>query len=305
MGTRPDPKSHTWTAGAIGDILTTSSKMLKCKANSDIFNVVVPEGLLCYFSRYYAALLRGNFAEAGQDSVTFELTAPQAKSFITWLYSGRFAEDLDYPTLFQLYIFADKTDVPALRADIMTHIHKRSHKKGMPPYGDAAEAFAVLSKSSGLVRWMVDRFAHHSGTFDLYSEFDNHIRSACNNTYEYTCRNTGCSVAADPCCNVLYTLGCEGTNCGHRANIVKRGQACSYHEHESPEAWKGKFSALIPIEVKDANYVACAGDDFQQSVDLTYLKGTTAIDRVPKERFAKYYHSWSSDPMTWTSYRNP
>lgn len=33
---------------------------------------------------------------------------------------------------------------------------------------------------------------------------------------------------------------------------------------------------------------ACAGDDFQQSVDLAYLKGTTAADPLPEKRFARF-----------------
>lgn len=161
MGTQSDPQSHTWTAEAVGNIITTSTKMLTCRAEGD-FNMPIPEDLLCHFSRYYTALLRGNFSEAGQQNVTLELDASQAKWFVTWLYSGRFPEDLDYPNLFQLYIFADKTDIPALRKDIMTHIHKRSHRSGSPTIKDAVETFDILPKSSGLVRWIVDRFATHS-----------------------------------------------------------------------------------------------------------------------------------------------
>ncbi|KAH0369992.1 hypothetical protein KCU89_g18552, partial [Aureobasidium melanogenum] len=78
MGSRSDPPSYTWTAEAVGNIITTNSKMLKCAAGGE-FNILIPEDLLCYFSRYYTALLRGNFSEAGQDNVTLELDASQAK----------------------------------------------------------------------------------------------------------------------------------------------------------------------------------------------------------------------------------
>ncbi|CAD0100362.1 unnamed protein product [Aureobasidium mustum] len=164
MGTRTDPSSHTWTAEAVGNIITTNSKMLKCTANGD-FNALIPEDLLCYFSRYYTALLRGNFSEAGQDNVTIELDASQAKAFVTWLYTGSLAKDLEYPLLVKLYIFADKTDIPALRKDIMSHIHKHSKIKGNPRLKHVANAFAILSKSSGLVRWMVDRYVYHWTTY--------------------------------------------------------------------------------------------------------------------------------------------
>ncbi|KAH0007171.1 hypothetical protein KCU78_g11908, partial [Aureobasidium melanogenum] len=272
MGTRSDPSSHTWTAEAVGNIITTKPKMLKCAASGD-FNVLIPEDLLCYFSRYYTALLRGSFSEAGQDNVTLELDGSHAKWFVTWLYSGRFPDDLDYPTLFQLYIFADKTDIPAMRKDIMTHIHKRSHRKGNPPVEDAIEAFDKLPKSSGLVRWVLDRFANHSPVSAMNDnpEFYNHVRSASDKTYEYVCRKTSCGVVSDPCCNfIIDSLGCE-SDCHHPKDWIKRSQACAYHEHESPEEWK-----------------TCAGDDFQQSVDLAYLRGTTATDPVDRLRFASF-----------------
>ena len=239
-----DPSSHTWTAEAVGNIITTNSNMLKCTVKGD-FEVLIPEDLLCYFSRYFAAMLRGNFAEAGQDNVTLELDASQAKWFVTWLYSGQLPVDLDYPTLFQLYIFADKTENTALRRGIMSHIHKRSHLRDNPPIEDAIKAFDVLPKSSGLVRWIVDRFANHGGYSSLQetSEFYNHIKGAHDSVVEFLCRMTNCVVHADPCCIVTGTLGCEGV-CHHRKDKVKRGQACAYHEHESPEEWKSEFQIL-------------------------------------------------------------
>ncbi|KAH0337375.1 hypothetical protein KCU81_g8111, partial [Aureobasidium melanogenum] len=285
MGTRSDPQSHTWTVEAVGNIITSNSKMLKCKASGD-FNILIPEDLLCYFSRYYDALLRGNFSEAGQDNVTLELDAMQAKWFVTWLYSGRFPEDLDYLTLFQLYIFADKADIPAMRKDIMTHIHKRSHRRTGPSVEDAFEAFDVLPKSSGLVRWILDRVTHH----DVYlmgadhPEFYTHLDRAMDNIYHNLCRKTSCVVLSDPCCNVIDDLACQN-ECGHSKDMVKKGQACAYHEHSSPEEWK-----------------TCAGDDFEQSVDLIYLKGKTATDAVPQLRFAKFD---ASNSMVYTLSRRP
>ncbi|KAH0362978.1 hypothetical protein KCU65_g7752, partial [Aureobasidium melanogenum] len=272
MGTRSDPQSHTWTAEAVGNIITTNPKMLTCKASGD-FNVLIPEDLLCYFSRYYAALLRGNFSEAGQDNVTLELDATQAKWFVTWLYSGRFPDDLDYHTLFQLYIFADKTDIPAMRKDIMTHIHKRSHRRSKVSSEDAVKVFDVLPKSSGLVRWILDRVSHHEGfsTSADHPELNKYLCSALENSYSYTCRKTYCTAHTDPCCNVVDDLQCQN-ECGHLRDMIKKGQACAYHEHSCPEEWK-----------------TCAGDDFQGSVDLTYLRGTTAIDPIPEQRFAVFH----------------
>lgn len=60
MGTRVDPQSNTWTAEGLSTLLFAPSKRITCKCKDD-FTVVIPESLLCYFSRYYNALLRGHF----------------------------------------------------------------------------------------------------------------------------------------------------------------------------------------------------------------------------------------------------
>ncbi|KEQ86726.1 hypothetical protein M438DRAFT_251390, partial [Aureobasidium pullulans EXF-150] len=130
-------------------------KMLDCRARGD-FHAVIHRDLLCHFSTYYTALLKGGFAEAGTDNVTFELDRPQARMLITWLYSGSITEDARYHDIFDLYLFADMTDIRALRKSIMDHLHKHSHEKGNPRLKHVAKVLAVLSKSSGLVRWMVD-----------------------------------------------------------------------------------------------------------------------------------------------------
>jgi hypothetical protein len=93
MNNPPDPQSHTWTAEALTTLLTTPTKRLLCTC-IDNFTIHIPESLLCYFSRYYAALLHGSFVEAGSNAITLELNAEQAKTFVTWMYSGRFAESL-------------------------------------------------------------------------------------------------------------------------------------------------------------------------------------------------------------------
>jgi hypothetical protein len=243
MSNSPNPQSHTWTAEALSTLLTIPTKRLTCKC-VDNFTILIPESLLCYFlSRYYAALLRGSFAEAGSNTITLELNVAQAKAFVTWMYSGRFGESFDYNMLFELYVFADKVDVPAMKKGIMTFIHKQSHRRGSPEIEDAVKAFRVLPKSCGLVRWLADRFAHHEG-FDLAmdQEFGISALAVRNMGHELTCRNTGKGVNADPCCNVVVKFGC---NCSCRCQEKStQGQACAYHEHTTVKEWKGKSSVL-------------------------------------------------------------
>lgn len=240
MGTRVDPQSNTWTAEGFSTILFAPTKRITCKCK-DNFTIQIPESLLCYFSRYHNALLRGNFSEAGSDSITLDLSAHETKAFVTWMYSGHFAESCDYPLLFDLYVFADKVDVPAMKKDIMTFIHKHSHHRGSPAVEDAVKAFSKLPESCGLVRWILDRFACHEKYLQgTDNEFEVSVLAACGMRHEFSCRNTGMTVHADPCCNVIEKLDCNCEFCVGRENKAKKGQACAYHEHESVEEWRGK-----------------------------------------------------------------
>lgn len=242
MGTRPDPQSHTWTAEALSAILQTPTKRLTCKCSDDSI-ILISESLLCYFSRYYLALLRGSFAEAGSNSITLELNASQAKAFVTWMYSGQFAESLQYTMPFDLHVFADKVDVPAKKKSIMTFIHKCSHRRGNPDLADAVRAFHKLPKSCGLVRWMLDRFAHHEEPgfrLDSKQEFAVHVTAAQKTSYMYRCIRTGFSQCADPCCNVVEKFRCDCCERCQSGERTKKGQACAYHEHTTVKEWKGK-----------------------------------------------------------------
>ncbi|KAI5270737.1 hypothetical protein E4T47_05852 [Aureobasidium subglaciale] len=134
--------------------------MLEGRARSG-FHTTIHRELICYFSKYYNALLKGRFSESGQKKITLKMSKYKARLLVTWLYTGHIADDVDYQNLFQLYVSADQTDILALRRATMNQIHRNSHEKKNPGLANVAEDLKVLPKSSGLVRWMVDRFAHH------------------------------------------------------------------------------------------------------------------------------------------------
>jgi hypothetical protein len=236
--------SDTWTPSTLTTLLFTPTKRLTCTC-LDNTTLYVPEILLCHFSRYYTALLHGSFAEAGSSRVNLELSGPQAKSLVTWLYSGRFAEEEGYGMLFELYVFADKVDVPALKKDLMSFIHRRSRRKGSPDVRLAFRAFQMLPKSCGLVRWLADRYAHHDGfCLPIDPELHVHVMAAQRNSYRYSCPRTNASIGADPCCNVIGKIHCDCCSRCQTNERAKKGQACAYHEHASMEDWKGKALAL-------------------------------------------------------------
>lgn len=159
------------------------------------------------------------------------------------MYSGQIDETLHYADLFELYVFADKVDVPAMKKGIMTFIHKHSDHRGSPAIEDAIKAFSMLPESCGLVRWILDRIACHEYLNpDTDFEFGMSVVAAGGKRHVFKCLNTGVEVPADPCCNVIDRLRCD---CSYRCREkVKKGQACAYHEHESVEEWRSEFPAL-------------------------------------------------------------
>jgi hypothetical protein len=145
--------------------------------------------------------------------------------------------------LFELYVFADKVDVPAMKKDIMTFIHKRSHRRGSPEMEDAVKTFHLLPKSCGLVRWLADRFAYHEPVSSIDDpEFYYHVLSASGKEYTFQCLNTYRTIRADLYCNVLRKLGCNCDYCHQRYDEkARKGEACAYHEHDSIEEGKSKL----------------------------------------------------------------
>ncbi|CAC9893937.1 unnamed protein product [Aureobasidium pullulans] len=273
MEMRSDPKSHTWTSSAVGKIITTTYNMIECRAGGN-FQALIHEELLCYFSPYYTAAFKGGFSEANQGSTSFELTELQAKLLVTWLYSGRIEDDINYSDVLDLYIFADMTDITALRRDIMDHLFKRGLKWQVFDEESVPEHFKTLPPSSGLVRWMVDNFAQCwarlFGSYDSYlkpriaafeipGEFFDQVRAA-------YCRD--------------WT---EVSECHFKT-------PCHYHEHETVEEWRSKFVVGVPEYERSPNNVflsECAGESFEMA-DKAYLGGTTAAGPPIKDRYVVY-----------------
>ncbi|KAI5241285.1 hypothetical protein E4T43_05522 [Aureobasidium subglaciale] len=185
--------------------------MLECRARSG-FHATIHRELICYFPKDYNALLKGRFSESGQKKITLRMSKYKARLLVTWLYTGHIADDVDYQNLFQLYVFADQTDILALRRVIMNQIHRNSHEKKNPGLANVAEALKV--------------------------------RSARTNSHGFWCFGTGRLILKDPCCEG----GGRGYHCGCRNYGIKI-QACCYHEHESHEGWKGQSSTNLSEKI--------------------------------------------------------
>jgi len=122
------------------------------------FHACVHKDVLCYYSSYYTAALKGGFSEAKQDTVTMELPEYQMRNLVQWLYTGTLISD-DESELAGLYFFADEKMMLAMRRSIMSRM-VRFH--GLANGMDSKDAMSYLHRlpqNSDLFRWLVDHFA--------------------------------------------------------------------------------------------------------------------------------------------------
>ncbi|KAF2759516.1 hypothetical protein EJ05DRAFT_526157 [Pseudovirgaria hyperparasitica] len=156
----------------------------------------VHEDLLCQYSTYFRARLRGNFAESGTRAVQLEHITPEVfEAFLDFLYYGRlptppeiwFTEtdvvstqpfdrlsiaskdtsDVADPQvslfeilLIDLYAFADYYDIPALRMALIKSIHtSASASSWIPWFSTVRHAYDILPSNSPLCRLLVEMYA--------------------------------------------------------------------------------------------------------------------------------------------------
>ncbi|KAH0038579.1 hypothetical protein KCU78_g1471, partial [Aureobasidium melanogenum] len=219
-----------WEVKKVTQILSNTTDMIQVTAateddidtdaaskSSKPFQALIHKSLLCFFSQYYRAALQGGFLEAGRKSVVLELDIEDCQYFVGWLYSGQLP-DVPMPGhLFELYIFADKTDVLALRRAIMTKIIRMEHKM-MPTFHEIAVALDSLPSTSPLYRWLLDTCVHHwVSKYPIAVTLPNgFLVDWIKGAADRTCTTTEGYCSECPCCEQ---------------------NSCNYHEHESVEEW--------------------------------------------------------------------
>ncbi|THV82064.1 hypothetical protein D6D26_10288, partial [Aureobasidium pullulans] len=122
--------ARIWRWWTLPDIVGRSSEMIQIQSqgNDDdkLYRATVHKELLCFYSTYYTAAIKDQFSEAQKHLFTVELSYEQTRLFVTWLYSGRLEhqpdELIDEEDAYALYIFADQTDIIALRRTVMTFV---------------------------------------------------------------------------------------------------------------------------------------------------------------------------------------
>ncbi|CAD0111387.1 unnamed protein product [Aureobasidium uvarum] len=154
-------------------------------------------------------------------SLVLELDSECCYLLIGWLYTGqRTTSKLRWDLLFNLYVFADKTDMLALRRHIMTVIRTwRTHSQP-PLFEDATIALESLPPFSPSYRWLLDLYTHHWMP-DYRAPEDvlpnGFLMAWIKRAAARTCVVKREACADCPCCEAAL---------------------CDFHEHESIGEWK-------------------------------------------------------------------
>lgn len=179
----------------------------------------VNKELLCYFSPYYAAALHGQFAESRQVIFDVDLTGNQLHVLINWVHTGKLdLLDWDREDRIRLYIFADFTDILALRRQIVTH------RDIMEKYREIGVVLSSLPSTSPLRMRIADHYANHWVPADDIHDSDEVLDIASRREFD----------------NDVVQSKDRAKNRGH-AGCSCCGNPCRYHEHVSEEEWKASM----------------------------------------------------------------
>ncbi|THV70444.1 hypothetical protein D6D02_07283 [Aureobasidium pullulans] len=157
--------ARIWRWWTLPDIVGRSSEMIQIQSQGNdgdkLYRATVHKELLCFYSTYYTAAIKGQFSESQKHSFIVELNYEQTRLFVTWLYSGRLEHQPDESNngedAYALYIFADQTDIIALRRTVMTFVIDSTAKNVREVYHcDFDEIIPQLPEQSQLRRFLLE-----------------------------------------------------------------------------------------------------------------------------------------------------
>lgn len=127
----------------------------------------VHKGILIRRSAFFRTALTGTFKEATEGTVTLQEDNPKVFGvFVSWLYTGKLENTVDeIPTpcgsnrLAELYIFADRYDVPILRNDAIDALVKNRQEIPHIPILSFRMVYDATPPKDPLRRLLVDMVA--------------------------------------------------------------------------------------------------------------------------------------------------
>jgi hypothetical protein len=210
----------------LSKIITTSFDMINIVNTSpDIdgktFHAYVHKELLCFYSQYYTAALKGGFSEANKDTITLDLPYPKMKDLVSWLYTGTI-NGRDEIYLMKLYVFADEKMMLALRRSIMSKIVCSLDLDGPMGAREALSYLKSLPQNSGLFLYLMDYWA------GVWSQTDSRFEMA-------TCDGDK-RIPRFFFYELLGKLSCAIQDGGPKYAVLEN--ACNFHEHLNLDEWK-------------------------------------------------------------------
>jgi hypothetical protein len=206
-------------------IITTSVDMINIvNASPDrdgkMFHAYVHKDLLCFYSQYYTAALKGGFSEAKKDTVTLDLPYPQMRDLVSWLYTGTITS-LDEIYLMKLYVFADEKMMLALRRSIMSKIVRLLDLDCPMQAQEALPYLKSLPQNSGLFLYLLDHWA------GVWSQTDSRFEmAACDGDKR---------IPRFFFYELLGKLSCMVQDGGPSIAVLEF--ACNFHEHLNRDEW--------------------------------------------------------------------
>lgn len=117
--------------------------------------------LLTHFSPYYRSVLEGRWLEAEPIYLETTASAGVVEHFVSWLYMNNLANRSGHysgVSLSKLYVFANMTDIIALRRDIMTVFF---NDPTILKSGPTNILFSNLPDTSPIRKWMLQSYICH------------------------------------------------------------------------------------------------------------------------------------------------
>ncbi|KAG9587572.1 hypothetical protein KCU77_g6852, partial [Aureobasidium melanogenum] len=216
-----------WRCDIIGKSNDDKIKVQSQEDDSESpFCATVHKELLCFYSPYYTAAIKGHFSESHRDLFNLRLNASQTRLFVEWLYTGRFERIfMDATDMYALYLFADQTDIIALRRSIMDSLARYLRRPTDP--GDMGRLVSQLPSRSGLRRFLMD---------EALAERARALRNGKVAAWDWEQQGY---VAKDfPEDFYAQLVNGHLRNGGKEFDPLSFSNACHYHEHEDGEEWK-------------------------------------------------------------------
>ncbi|KAG9568538.1 hypothetical protein KCU71_g3053, partial [Aureobasidium melanogenum] len=263
-----------WRWWVMSDIIGKSNdEKIKIQSQEDDsvspFCATVHKELLCFYSPYYTAAIKGRFSESRKDLFTLGLSASQTRLFVEWLYTGRFERTfMDAADMYVLYLFADQTDIIALRRSIIDSLVRRLRSLTDP--GDMGRLVSQLPSRSGLRRFFLE---------EALAERARALRNG--KVVAWNWEQQG--YVAEDFPEDFYAQLVNGhlRNGGKEPGPLIFSNTCNYHEHEDGEEWKMTCGRnFVPRSVRKPQLAYLMDPSIE---DLTQAKGKCKIVASSKD----------------------